>query len=170
MHQLSARHVDRDRELRRGWKPVSPYRQLAARFAQRPHAKLVDETRFLGDGDELRGHHDPSVAAPPSKQRLEARQLLRCERHDRLIAQLEFAAFDAEPHVVFQVQPVHRRSPHTDVEDLLPISSECFRPIHRGIGIAKDVFRVRVARRTQRHTDAGGDKHLVTLQLERRRE
>ena len=72
--------------------------------------------------------------------------------------------------VVFQVGPADRVSAQAHVENLMTISAECFRPIHRGIRIAENVFSARVACRTQRHADADSDEDLVTLQLEGRRE
>src|ERR671917_555873 len=68
-----------------------PAAQLLARLTQYRHAERRDQPRLLGERDEVHGADQPALRVVPAGQRLEAGDLARSERDDRLVVRHDLA-------------------------------------------------------------------------------
>ena len=167
LHQLPAGDVDGDALEAGVRKPALPVGERAARLLHHPGAERLDQPELLGDRHERR-RRDRLAVARPADQRLEPDAHPGRQRHDRLVVDLEVVGGDRAAQVVLEAEAVANAGVHVRVEHFVARLAARLGVIHRGVGVAHHLVRVRVVGRTERDADAGRGEHFAAADRERR--
>src|SRR6266487_645675 len=90
------------------------------------------------------------------------------QRNDRLIVNPELFAFERASQGCFHLQQIDSASVHALVENFVTGFALGFGAIHRGVGVAEDVFRMIVSGKAERYTNACRSENFVTVKINRR--
>ena len=81
----------------------------------------------------------------PAHERFKSGQVPVIQRNDRLIVNPELFAFERAPQGRFHLQQIDGASVHALVENFVTGFALGLSAIHRGIGVAENVFRMIIA-------------------------
>ena len=87
-----------------------------------------------------------------------------------LIVELELVAGEREAQVALERLARLQPGIHAGLEEAEGIAAFLLGPIERDVGVLQQTSGDRAVERDQRDADAGGDQHLVAVQIERRGE
>jgi len=96
--------INRYPQLLREWNAVLPGLELTTCFAQNPPAERHDEPGLFRDRNEVERRNHSQHRVLPSHERFEADDLIRRQRHNRLVQQQELSAFECAVEVVFELE------------------------------------------------------------------
>ena len=158
---------DRFSEMRPG--VVHGLLQLAVVLAdavQHPFADFEDEVGLLGQRNELRGRNVAVPGQPPAQQRLGADDAPVAQVHLGLVVHQELVALQRAAQLALEHQPLDGGGVHLRRIEREGVAAVLLGVVHRRVGVADQVDDVLRVARTEGDADAGGQEHLVFLQLE----
>jgi hypothetical protein len=97
----------------------------------------------------------------PAHQSFETGDASALQRNNGLVMQAHLVALDCVAQVGFSLQANQRLTMHFGIEHLVTCFAATFSAIHRGVGVAQDVFDIAVAGIAERHANAGSRKRFV---------
>ena len=170
LHELSRGHVDGDAIESAVRESPLPRRECLARLPKHPGAERLDEAELLGHRNERGRRHGFPVACP-AHERLEADARAGVQRHDWLVVHLE-------RHCILTACRRSLSRPIRSiacacmcgVEHLVPRLAPGLGVIHRGVGVAHDLFGTVVAEVAECDADARGREDFAAADRERRAE
>src|SRR6266508_4814399 len=141
--ELLDREVDADRQRWRPWELLVQEGALTAGLLQDPAADGDDLPSLLSERDEVEGRNRAARRVHPPEQRLHAVIGLQVETNDGLIVDLELVQLERALQFRLELEPldhplVHRGLKHTIATLAVPL-----RHVHRHVGVAEELFRVR---------------------------
>jgi hypothetical protein len=145
VEQLPRRKVHGNSESVVAVRLDSPARGLGACFAEHPRPDRNDESRLLGDVEELVGLHHAALAVLPAHERLEAHDFGGLEVHERLVVHAELAPHERAAQRPFDFEPAHSALTHCVVEHFHATAAEFFGGEHRNVRVAQQARRRVVA-------------------------
>ena len=139
--------AERLTEIRSGATPGRlPLPHLLDRPAQDPLAERQDQAGLLGEADEVGRRDQPALRMAPADQRLDAADGQAVGRDDRLVVHEQLAALQGESEVGLKLQQRDRPPVQRRIEHHVAVAAQLLRPVHRGLGVAEQIFR-RLGRR-----------------------
>ena len=109
-----------------------------------------------------------SLGVLPAHQRFETGDVPVGDGDDRLIEDPELVARQRAAKVVLEAEGGHHLTVHLFIEDGEAVAAHRLGAIHRGVGIAEQVFGATVLGAPQGDADADGGEDLVPIHLEGR--
>ncbi len=163
--EVAARQV-RGHPQRR--QPVGvPLHGLRARVAHHPRVDLDDEVGLLGERHEVRRGQQTERRVLPPDERLDAHDVTGAEIDLRLVQHAQLVA----PECVVQLaapREVHLRLlVRARVVEARAVAARVLRAVHRSVGVAQQLARVRAVVREHGDADARGHEELVPVDHER---
>ena len=119
-----------------------PGRGFTARLVQHPAPDRHQLTRVLGDLQELDRCEQPALGMAPADQRLDPRQPLGGQLHDRLVVQLELAARERGAELQFQLGSCGRLASHRRLEEPHRALAVLLGRVHREVRRGDQLLRV----------------------------
>ena len=162
--QLHRREVDRHGQLLASLPPDSG---LPAGLAQHPLAERPDQAVGLGGRDELTGQHQPALGMVPADQRLDTGEAPGRELELRLVVQHELAPLQRLAQLALEPPARLRLLVHRRLEQAKAVAALRLGAVEGEVGVLEQRVRVLPVLREQGDADAGGDMHLVAVELER---
>ena len=118
---------------------------LLARLAKDVQAEFADQSRLLGDGDELTGIDHAPARVVPAHQSLDTDRPAGGDVHDRLIEEAELAPLDGPFEVAAYLQPARGNLLHAGLEDLEAALALHLGAIHGHVGAAYELLGADIA-------------------------
>ena len=106
----------------------------------------------------------------PADQRLDPGEVVGAELDLGLVVQLELVAGEGEAQVALERLARLQPGVHAGLEEAEGVAAFLLGAIERDVGVLQQPARDRAVERDQRDADAGGDQHLVAVEVERRGE
>ena len=159
--ELQGRQVGRDLD------PLGPAGELLADALQHPATDRHDQAGLLGHLDELAGRHQPALGMTPAQERLEPDHSFVGQVDQRLVVKLELVALERVAQVPLDRHPLHKPVAQRDVEHLRAPAAELLSAVHGRVGVAEQLLGGLASALTDGDAEAGGDEHLVAINLER---
>ena len=159
LHELARRQVDRDLE---GLGVLElPARRVAGRLLDHPLADLHDQPGLLGQRDEL-GRPDRAHARDAASARSASAPMQRASESPTIgWKNRRNSPRSSARCIAFSVACARQRArAHRVVEHLDPTAAELLGVVHRGVGVAEQLFGALVTGRGERDADARTDEHL----------
>ena len=146
---------------------VVPLAQVLKRSIDDPVPDRDDQASFFGERHELVGLQQPPDRMVPPHQRLVSLHRAGLDRHDGLVVQREFAAFDRDPQLVLGAMPIEGLGPERLVEHRVAAAPLILRCVHRDVGVAEQrAGRLVVEVAQEGDADAGRGPDLVIADRE----
>ena len=154
--------------MRPGSPPWRLHRAVVhAHPVQHPLADVEDQVGLLGERNELRGRNVAVARQAPAQQRLGADDAPVAQVHLGLVVDHQLVALQRAAQLALEHQPLDRRGVHLRGVEGEGIAAVLLGVVHRRIGVADQVDDVLRIARAEGDADAGGEEHLVLVQLER---
>ena len=143
-----------------------PVSQLFACLIGDPSVKLDDGTHLFSNHDEVGGKEKAPLGVLPPHEGLEPGDVAVGDTQNGLIKDAELLTHESSTEIVLEVQDRHDLAVHFVIEDSKAVPPHGLGPVHRGIGVAKQVFRTFVVGVPEGDADADGRKDLGTVEIE----
>ena len=156
-------HRDRDRLLTRRHRPVD---RISDRSGEHPLADFDDDSRLLGQRNELSWRHHAAVRVVPAHQRFGPDDLLRAQLHDRLIHHRQFATIHCLAQIGLQLDAVQHGRMHAAFVQHGARLAARLGMIHRDVGVAQHLVRSLAGLRA-RNADRCVQIGVLALHLQR---
>ncbi len=165
--QLCGREVDRDVELLGQLHRGYPLPGLFGRFLEGEAAELFDLPGPLGERDEGAGADLTTLGMVPAHQRLGTDDPVAVlDIDDRLIEQLQVAAFERVLEVIFQRLGIDGDGAGRGAESLDAVAAMAFGVMHGKLGVAQDIFGFGRLVVVDGDPDRDGERHVAIAEIE----
>src|SRR5947209_9822995 len=142
---------------------VGPKGGFLERRTQYPFADLADDSRFLGERDELGRRNGPARRMLPADECFESGDLFSRGTDDRLVMNGKLTALDGLPEIIFKQLPLGGFAVHRRLVETVLAAPRPFGGVEREIGIADQCVRTCTARVADHDANGGSDRNLVAL-------
>jgi len=157
--ELHARDVHRD--VLEGQALVAPAACLGAGGAQHPVTDRHDQSRFLGDVDQLQHRHGAELRVVPAQQRLESGEFAGRELELRLVMQAQLVAVQGAAQLALDRHAAQRAVAHRGLEERVAAVGAALGEVHRQIGVVQQGGRIPAISGAECHADARRHDDLV---------
>ena len=140
---------------------------LPAGLAQHPRTQRTDQPAGLGGRDEGTGRDQPALGMVPADQGLDTGEAPGRELELRLVVQHELAPLQSLAQLALEPAARLRLLVHGRLEQAKAVAALRLGAIKGEVGVLEQYVRVWPVLREQGDADAGGDMHLVAIELER---
>src|SRR5690625_2042997 len=164
MRELYRRDVDGKTH---GWQAqLAPAGGLLAHLPQQPVAQRDDQTRLLGDRNELLGRDFTEFDTVPAQQRLEADDLQTAQVNLRLVADRELTGAHRVAQAAFQLQLPVALLAHVIGRETEVVLAAGFHLIHGTVSELYERLRCLTVSREDADADAGAYCRAGTVQFD----
>ena len=105
-----------------------------------PTARRHDQTRLLGERDELQRWDQPTRGMLPAHERLDAGDGARLQLDHRLVVQDELVVLQCSLQVRLQLEPLERRVVHRRLEHLIAALAALLGHVHRHVRVPEQLL------------------------------
>ena len=156
--ELPRRQVDRDEQV---GGLVAPLAKPFTNLVHHPETELLDQSAFLGDGNELHGGHMPQFPGIPAQQGFRPQQCPARHVMDRLKKDFQLAGIQRLAQMGFHKKTSAQALPHGWLPQEISVLAVGLGLIHGGVRRTDQVTEMGCVIRCQGNADGGADKQVI---------